>query len=72
MPVKAKRIDSDLESLPKAKAAFIEPMLLLRSGALPDAAEWLYEPIKLDGYSALAINSAGRGSSVRGTTTISV
>jgi hypothetical protein len=40
---KAKRIDSELESLPKAKAAFIEPMLLLRTGALPEAAEWLYE-----------------------------
>jgi hypothetical protein len=41
MPPKAKRSDSELESLPKAKAAFIEPMLLLRSGALPEAAEWL-------------------------------
>jgi hypothetical protein len=43
MPLKAKRLDSELESLPKAKAAFIEPMLLLRAGALPEAAEWLYE-----------------------------
>jgi hypothetical protein len=43
MPLKAKRIDSELESLPKAKATFIEPMILLRSGALPEAAEWLYE-----------------------------
>jgi hypothetical protein len=59
MPPKAKRIDSELESLPKAKAAFIEPMLLLRTGALPEAANWLYE-LKLDGYRALAINSAGR------------
>src|ERR1700674_3252649 len=59
MPLKAKLIDSQLESLPKAKAAFIEPMLLLRTGALPEAAEWLYE-LKLDGYRALAINSAGR------------
>ena len=59
MPTKAARIDSELESLPKAKAAFIEPMLLLRAGALPEAAEWLYE-LKLDGYRALAINSAGR------------
>ena len=54
---KAKRINIELESLPKAKAAFIEPMLLLRSGALPEAAEWLYE-LKLDGYRAPAINSA--------------
>src|ERR1700704_4652487 len=59
MAVTAKRIDSQLESLPKAKAAFIEPMLLLRTGALPEAAEWLYE-LKLDGYSALAINRSGR------------
>jgi bifunctional non-homologous end joining protein LigD len=34
-------------------------MLLLRTRALPEAAEWLYE-LKLDGYRALAINSAGR------------
>jgi hypothetical protein len=43
MAVRAKRIDSELESLPKAKAAFIEPMLLLRSEVLPESAEWLYE-----------------------------
>src|SRR3979411_2423277 len=59
MPPKARSIDSELESLPKAKATFIEPMLLLRTGALHEAAEWLYE-LKLDGYRALAINSAGR------------
>src|ERR1035438_3463662 len=54
MPLKPARIDSELESLPKAKAAFIEPMLLLRAETLPDAAEWLYE-LNLDGYRALAI-----------------
>jgi hypothetical protein len=43
MPLKARSIDSELESLPKAKAAFIEPMLPLRTGVLPEAAEWLYE-----------------------------
>jgi hypothetical protein len=43
MPLKAMRIDSELESLPKAKAAFIELMRLLRAGASPEAAEWLYE-----------------------------
>ena len=59
MPLKARRIDSELESLPKAKATFIEPMLLLRTGALPEAAEWLYE-LKLDGYRTLGINTAGR------------
>ena len=34
---------SDLASLPKANAAFIEPMLLLRTEMLPEGAEWLYE-----------------------------
>jgi len=34
-------------------------MLLLRTGALPEAAEWLYE-LKLDGYRALGINSGDR------------
>src|SRR5439155_12945475 len=29
VPLKATRLDSDLASLPKAKAAFIKPMLLL-------------------------------------------
>jgi len=43
MPLKAKRIDSKLESLSKAKAAFIEPMLLFRSGAFAQAADWVYE-----------------------------
>jgi hypothetical protein len=43
MPPRATPIDRDPDSLPKAKAAFIEPMLLLRTGALPEAANWLYE-----------------------------
>ena len=59
MPLKARRIDSQLESLPKATAAFIEPMLLLRAGALPQAAEWIYE-LFLDGYCALGIHGACR------------
>jgi ATP-dependent DNA ligase len=59
MPVKAKRIDDKLESMPKAKAAFIEPMLLLRTEALPEGADWLYE-LKLDGYRALAIKTRGQ------------
>jgi DNA ligase D-like protein (predicted ligase) len=40
------------------KAAFIEPMLLVRSGELPDGPEWLKE-LKLDGYRAVAIKSGG-------------
>jgi len=44
--------------LPKIKAAFIPPMLLLRTERLPEGTNWLYE-LKLDGYSALAIKSYG-------------
>jgi bifunctional non-homologous end joining protein LigD len=43
----------------KVKAAFIQPMLLLRKEKLPEGREWLYE-IKLDGYRALAIKSSGK------------
>ena len=59
MPLKARPIHGELESLPKAKAAFIEPMLLLRTEALPEGAQWLYEP-RPDGYRALAIKTSGR------------
>jgi bifunctional non-homologous end joining protein LigD len=41
------------------KASFIEPMLLLRTNALPEGKNWLYE-LKLDGYRAIAIKSGGR------------
>jgi ATP dependent DNA ligase domain len=43
---------------PRMKASFIEPMLLLRTATLPEGDEWLYE-LKLDGYRALAIKTAG-------------
>jgi DNA ligase D-like protein (predicted ligase) len=42
-----------------AIAAFIEPMLLLRTEKLPEGKEWLYE-LKLDGYRALAIKRGGK------------
>ena len=45
--------------MPKTKATFIEPMLLLRMEKLPQGADWLYE-IKLDGYRDLAIKSGGK------------
>ena len=45
--------------MPKTKAIFIEPMLLLRTEKLPQGADWSYE-IKLDGYRSLAIKSAGK------------
>jgi bifunctional non-homologous end joining protein LigD len=41
------------------KARFIEPMLLLKTDALPeDAARWEYQ-LKLDGYRALAFKTGG-------------
>jgi bifunctional non-homologous end joining protein LigD len=43
---------------PKAKATFIPPMLLLPTTALPEAPAWSYE-LKLDGFRALAVKSAG-------------
>src|SRR5271169_5410410 len=42
-----------------ARAGFIEPMLLQRTEKLPEGPEWLIE-LKLDGYRALAIKSAGK------------
>lgn len=44
----------------RVKAGFVEPMLLLRTEALPDdAAGWAYE-LKLDGYRAIAFKSGGK------------
>jgi ATP-dependent DNA ligase len=43
----------------KVKAAFVEPMLLLRTEKLPEGPDWLVE-LKLDGYRALAIKSGGK------------
>ena len=39
-------------------AAFIEPMLLVRSETLPEGPNWACE-LKLDGYRALGIESYG-------------
>lgn len=41
----------------KLKAAFVEPMLLLRTSALPQGPNWAYE---LHGYRALAIKTNGK------------
>jgi bifunctional non-homologous end joining protein LigD len=40
----------------KRKAAFVEPMLLLRADNLPEGDAWQYE-LKFDGYRALAIKT---------------
>ena len=45
-----------LRSLPKTKAAFIEPMDCLPVPKLPQGSEWVWE-IKLDGYRAVAVKS---------------
>ena len=47
-----------LDSLPKRKAAFIEPMDCARVSHLPDGLNWVFE-IKLDGYRAVALKSEG-------------
>jgi ATP-dependent DNA ligase len=43
----------------KTKAAFIEPMLLLKSVSLPNGSDWIRE-IKFDGYRAIAFKGAGK------------
>ncbi len=43
----------------RVKGYFIEPMLLLRTDALPDDRRWDYQ-LKLDGYRAVAFNTGGR------------
>jgi bifunctional non-homologous end joining protein LigD len=43
----------------RRKAGFIEPMLLLKTDALPtDASAWAYQ-LKVDGYRAIAFKSTG-------------
>jgi hypothetical protein len=49
-----------MEMAKEVKAKFIEPMLLLRTDALPDDRErWQYE-LKMDGYRAIAFKTGGR------------
>jgi DNA ligase D-like protein (predicted ligase) len=44
--------------MPKIKAVFVEPMLLLRTEKLPEGSEFIHE-LKLDGFRSLAVKSAG-------------
>jgi len=54
------RSDRLASMAPKVRACFIEPMLLLRTDALPkDAERWEYQ-LKLDGYRAIAFKTRGR------------
>ena len=48
-----------MEAGKEIKAAFIEPMLLLRTEKLPEEADWLYE-IKFDGYRTVAFKTVGK------------
>ena len=43
----------------RAKARFIDPMLLLKTEKLPESQDVIYE-LKLDGYRAIAFKSGGK------------
>ncbi len=49
---------SELDKLPRAQAAFIEPMLAKLVGKLPEGGEWEYEA-KFDGYRVLVLKDTG-------------
>jgi bifunctional non-homologous end joining protein LigD len=44
----------------KVKAKFIEPMLLLRTNALPNDRERWQNKLKVDGYRAIAFKTGGK------------
>ena len=48
-----------LKSFPPRDAEFIEPMECLPVAKLPEGSQWAYE-IRLDGYRAVAVKSAGK------------
>jgi ATP-dependent DNA ligase len=52
-------IERKLNSLPVGSPAFKEPMECLAVPKLPDGPQWVFE-IKLDGYRAIAVKSAGK------------
>jgi bifunctional non-homologous end joining protein LigD len=58
MDRKSKAISAKTPAATSSSARFIEPMLLLRTDALPDGEQWLYE-LKLDGYRAIAFKRDG-------------
>ena len=56
--MRARSSPTRIGELPSAAARFIDPMLLLRTDALPSSDQWLYE-LKLDGYRAMAFKRQG-------------
>jgi len=52
-----RRSGTRLESLPKRKAEFIEPMECALVAKLPEGPQWTYE-IKLDGYRAIGVKTS--------------
>jgi DNA ligase D-like protein (predicted ligase) len=55
----ASAADKRINSLPPAKAAFVEPMECALVSTVPGGSPWVYE-IKLDGYRAIAVKFQGR------------
>jgi hypothetical protein len=56
----------------KVKGRFIDPMLLLRTDALPnEGSRWEYQ-LKFDGYRAIAFKTGGKIHLVPATTTFSI
>jgi bifunctional non-homologous end joining protein LigD len=54
-----RKMTIDLQSLPKARISFVEPMLAKPVTSLPESNEWTYE-IKLDGYRAVVVKTRNR------------
>jgi ATP-dependent DNA ligase len=52
-----RRATTRLESLPKRKADFIEPMECALVPKLPEGPDWTFE-IKLDGYRAIGVKTS--------------
>lgn len=61
---------TELGSLPKRKADFIEPMDCASVPKLIDGPGWVYE-IKLDGYRAVGVKSGGANRSTNNIHTLS-
>lgn len=56
VPMPPRKTGSPLDSLPRRKPDFIEPMECAPVTKLPGGTDWIYE-VKLDGYRAVAVKS---------------